>query len=429
MKVRLTGARLKRAEPARRASSPSSARQAASPRILMYSHDSWGLGHLRRSLTIASALTRAYPDAGILIVTGSPCATHFSHPPGVSIVKLPSVTKDESGKYQPRSFNGDLEAVLRLRGAILHEAFRSFAPHLLIIDHQVIGLHGEALPVLSEASQQGVKIILGLRDIIDSPAAVDEQLGTGHCRWALEEAYDRICVYGDAEVYDPRREYRTLAAVADRVELTGYIVRPRGEARSLPNATPPSGVLVTMGGGQDGVERVRAYLDCLALGPVPWKSTIVTGPLMTADEVRRVKRKAQALGSTRVYRFHSDMHRLLGQAELVVSMAGYNSATEILQSGRPVIFMPRAFPRREQVIRARQLARLGVAKVLLEPRAATLRQLIKDTLPEELFPISLPNLSGTDRMCEIVGELLGISSSVELDDGRSTRWQHALPTC
>ena len=40
-------------------------------RILFYSHDSYGLGHLRRTLTLATAMRAAIPDASILIATGS----------------------------------------------------------------------------------------------------------------------------------------------------------------------------------------------------------------------------------------------------------------------------------------------------------------------------------------------------------------------
>ena len=51
------------------------------PRILLYSHDTFGLGHLRRSRTIAQALVSAFPDASALILTGSPSGVGMSMDP------------------------------------------------------------------------------------------------------------------------------------------------------------------------------------------------------------------------------------------------------------------------------------------------------------------------------------------------------------
>ena len=403
----------------------SDSRGAAFPRFLLYSHDSWGLGHLRRNLTIATALTETFEGANTLVVTGSPCATHFSHPPGISIVKLPSVTKDESGEYRPRSLDGGLSSILTLRSALLREAFRIFDPHLVIIDHQVIGLHGEALPVLEEARRRGAKTVLGVRDIVDSPAAVERQWANSPCQWALGSAYDRICSYGDARVFDPRVEYASLAKVAGKVELTGYVVRsqpPDPEA----SARRDGGVLVTMGGGQDGVERVHTYLDCLALGRAGWGSTIVTGPLMTGEDFREIRRRARTLGGVKVHRFHPDMPHLLERAQVVVSMAGYNSSAEILQSGTPAILLPRTFPRREQSIRATRLARLGLVHVLLSPEPEQLRRRIERVVAQKRHRGRSLKMDGAQRMCDIADRLLGMPRYE--GERRSAGWHHASHT-
>ena len=41
-------------------------------RVLIYSHDSFGLGHLRRCRTIAHALVEKYKSLSVLIISGSP---------------------------------------------------------------------------------------------------------------------------------------------------------------------------------------------------------------------------------------------------------------------------------------------------------------------------------------------------------------------
>ena len=49
-------------------------------RILLYSHDTFGLGHIRRSRTLANAITAADENTTALILTGSPVAGRFTFP-------------------------------------------------------------------------------------------------------------------------------------------------------------------------------------------------------------------------------------------------------------------------------------------------------------------------------------------------------------
>ena len=313
-------------------------------RILLYSHDSWGLGHLRRSLTIASALTKAFPQSNALLVTGSPCVSHFNVPVRVDLVKLPAVTKSATGSYIPRTLSGSFSSVLRLRGRILLETFRAFAPHLVIVDHHVLGLNGEALDILREARGRGARTILGLRDIIDSPEVVRQSWNSLACRWALSDGYDRICIYGDPEVFDARQEYSVPEKLRERFEFTGYIVRQSKSKRTRAFPSVKRRVLVTMGGGEDGAERIGGYLEAMALGSVSWETTIVTGPLLESRALRQLKHRARQIGQIEIRRFHSDLPSLLQESSAVVCMAGYNTSAEVLQSGRAAVFLPRCFP-------------------------------------------------------------------------------------
>jgi predicted glycosyltransferase len=119
-------------------------------RAFLYSHDSVGLGHLRRNLAIAGEIAVTFPRASILIVTGSPCATQFPLPANTDLIKIPSILKNERGKYVTQSFSESIESTLKLRSDMILEAFRSFAPTLVIMDHQLLGLLGEALPMLRQ---------------------------------------------------------------------------------------------------------------------------------------------------------------------------------------------------------------------------------------------------------------------------------------
>lgn len=378
-------------------------------RCLLYSHDSWGLGHLKRSLAIATGLTHRFPDANVLIVTGSPCATQFNLPDNCDILKLPSVSKDADGQYISRHLSDDVSRTIALRQQLILEAYRSFAPHLVLVDHQLTGLHGEALPMLRQAREDDSLLIYGMRDVLDEPAAVAREWDRHENHWALRHGYDHVCVYGMPEVFDPRSQYPMLAPYGHKVSFSGYIVSPLDTTIRLPVPSLIPHVLVTMGGGQDGQQRLEAFFRALQLGTPAWTSHVITGPLMDSDAVRQFKHQVQRLGLTdkvRVSRFHDNIPHLLQAADAVVSMAGYNSCAEILQSRLPAVLLPRTSPRREQQIRAERLEALGLAHSLVEPQVIALREAIEDALRKAPHAPGLIDLDGTSRFCDLVARLL-----------------------
>jgi predicted glycosyltransferase len=376
-------------------------------RFLLYSHDSWGLGHLRRSLTLAAGLVQSFPDAEVLLITGSPCATLFPIPARVGLVKIPSVSKSANGEYVPRSLAGTIADTLKLRRNLILEAYRSFRPTLVLVDHKVIGLQGEAYEMLRQANADGVHTLLGVRDVIDSPGAVAVEWGGEKCRWALSEGYERICVYGSPEVFDTRLEYPIPPELGERVQFTGYVVRPA--AGPLP-ATSMQGrpqVLVTMGGGEDGAKYLDTYLTGLERLRPDWDSVLIGGPLLDERDARRLRRRAEGIGNIQVRRFHADLPWLLAECRAVVAMAGYNTCAEILLSQRPSVLLPRTQPRMEQAIRAERLQRLGLTRSLIDPRPEELIAAVGRALADgPLSRAILPGLEGVERLCAVVRELV-----------------------
>ena len=389
------------------------------PRFYLYSHDSFGLGHLRRCLTLAAELVASLKGAECLVVSGSPRASFFDPAPGVDVLKLPSIGKDAGGTYRPRQLRSELSSVLELRRHLLLESFRAFRPDLLLVDHQVVGLHGEALPLLRRARDQGAKTVLGIRDVVDAPEVVAREWGTDECRWALSEGYDRVCVYGTPAVFDARVEYPIPPELRERIEFVGYVAQP-GPSGPGSTRTDPAELVVTMGGGEDACDRLDLVLDALALGGPPRRTALVAGPLLEEERFRHLRRRARNLKATRVYRAYRDIPSLLRDARAVVAMAGYNTAVEILQSGTPAVLLPRTRPRREQAIRAERLEALGLAHSLVDPSAAQLRAAIEACFRSRPAKGSPPDLLGRQRMGGLAAELLGfrIPSPAPLE-GRS----------
>lgn len=370
-------------------------------RVLYYSPDSFGVGHLRRTLTLAGEFVARSPDAAALVVSGSACVSHFKAPERVSVVKLPTVTKDERGAYVSGNLPLTLEEVTRLRSDLILQAYRSFRPEAVVVDHHPLGLQGEVTALLDQAEADGARRILGLRDIIDSQEAVAKDWSGQAIRHALAHRYHRVCVYGSPEFFDTRSEYPVPAELAERVEFTGYVVGKPAADHERIESSRRKRVLVTTGGGQDGVQRVELYLDSIERG-VDWSSIVVLGPLMNPGAAARLRDRAEALDHVYVHDAHPDLRCLLSASDAVVSMAGYNTCTEIIRSRVPSVLLPRVFPRQEQKIRAERLANLGLANTLAEPDADALREAVEAALVSNPDWERAPRLDGSARACDIL---------------------------
>ena len=145
----------------------SDARRSAS--VMYYSHDTYGLGHLRRTITLARFLPTVHRLVSQLIVTGSPLAHRFQLPPRTDYIKLPSVLKIGFDRYEARHLQVPFSWVRNARKDILLSAARHVRPELLVVDNVPCGLKGELLPTLRYLSEHGCRLVLGLRDVVTRP--------------------------------------------------------------------------------------------------------------------------------------------------------------------------------------------------------------------------------------------------------------------
>jgi predicted glycosyltransferase/nucleoside-diphosphate-sugar epimerase len=364
-----------------------------SARLLIYGHDTYGLGHLRRNLTIAAGLTRERPDLSILLLTGSPAVQHFTLPPNVDYVKLPAVVKIADEDYHARTLRMPPAEIVRMRAALVRETVANFAPDVMLVDHAPIGMKGELLPALRELrrTRPEARVVLGLRDIIDEPQRVRATWAEHGIYHALEYFYDAILVYGVPEVMDVVAAYHLPPPVAAKTQYCGYLPRmqssvPAATARAAFCAQDERLVLVTAGGGGDGYPLLRAYLAGLDTPEAPERvaSVIVTGPFMPAAE--RAELEAQATRRERVHlmEFTHDILGLMQAADLVVCMGGYNTLCEVLSVRARAVVVPRAAPRMEQLLRTSAFEQLGLVS-MLQPDAlapATLARRVADVLGE-----------------------------------------------
>lgn len=348
-------------------------------RVLYYSHDTYGLGHLRRTMALVDGLRRYRPGVEQCVVTGSTVADEICARQALRVVNLPPVIKLGAGEYAPRESGTSIDAVIQRRSRAMLEAVQDFEPDVLVVDHAPVGLQGEALPSLEwlrDARPRCLRV-LGLRDVIDTPKTVREQWRRRGIYRVLQDHYDRVLIYGDRSVYDTARAYALPGAIHRKLRFVGYLGRrePSKHVELVPREPGLRRireVLVTTGGGGDGRPIFEAVIDALEGGLISPGTgfTLVLGPLMSEEDRAMLHRRASAHASLKLIDFEPAMQRLWSSVDAVVAMGGYNTMAEIVAHRLPAIIVPRTYPRREQMIRALAFQRrLGSHMRVIPPEA------------------------------------------------------------
>ena len=366
-------------------------KEAGMKRLLIYSHDTFGLGNIRRIMNIATYLHRAIPDLSILIVTGSPMIQSFRIPKGIDYIKLPCLSRTESGEYSAKYLESKIDDIVRLRSDLILSSVLNFKPDIMLIDKKPHGVKHELRETLSlvKSYLPSTRTILLLRDILDAPEATIKVWKDNGYYEAVKSAYDLVLVLGTPEIFDPRVEYNFPFTASEKVEFCGYIqpqalLRDRDTVRKeLQIKSAERLVLVTPGGGEDGHALVQTYIQALQHMPhkAHIRSLIVTGPEMSESQRMVLNRSALQFPGVRMLEFTNDLPSYMNASDLVVSMGGYNTVCEILSLKKRAIIVPRVRPVEEQWIRAERMARLGLL-VTIHPDSLTPQGLLRTILAE-----------------------------------------------
>ncbi len=389
-------------------------------KAMFYCHDTFGLGHLRRTLTLAGHLRLTTPGVSQLIVTGSPIANRFAFPSGTDYVKLPSVTKNDLGAYEPRSLPGsDMSSVRNMRQDILLAAARNFQPDFFIVDHAPGGLQGEAIATLRHLKEAfpETKLIVGLRDIMDDAPTVRKSWAREGVYQLFDDLYDLILVYGNRAFYDVVNEYGLSARAAEKTRFVGYLGREPGarssaDIRASLDMQTDKLVVVTAGGGGDGRTIFDAMLRDLQIrDQKDFDCLIVGGPLLSEMDQVDFRTRLGSRGNVHFLDFTDDLPSYIGAADAVISMGGYNTVCEILSLNRPALIVPRVKPRQEQLIRATVLSGHGLVD-MIHPRDLEPERLLASTRDLLATSSHLRPLLTLDGLPNVVSELEALAGGV-----------------
>ena len=377
-------------------------------RIALFSHDSLGLGHIRRNRALAFALAKDLPAltgrrVSGLLIAGNPEATRFDLPAGWDWVILPGVTP-AAGGYEPRALASSMEGLSALRAAAITAILDQQDPELFIVDRHPFGIDGELHEALDHVRARGCHTVLGLREVLDTPSVIAREWDAVGGAGMVAGAFDDVWIYGDPEVYDPRATGEVPEELARIAECTGYLAMERPAEPAV--TTPGRFVLTCLGGGSDGADLASIAVD--SRPPQGHTHLIVTGPQMPFAEFEALERNAAP--GTIVIRHSDDVPGLIAQASAIVCMGGYNTVSEVIATSTPALVVPRNGHRAEQPRRAAALASAGAIDTLLidDMDASVLTEWFSSQIDRSADRTHI-NLNGLATIAGLAADLIGSS--------------------
>ena len=387
-------------------------------RIMVYSHDAFGLGNIRRMLAICEHLLSEIPELSILLLSGSPMLQGFRLPRGLDYIKLPCVNRGNTGQVAVKFLGMDVDEIVKLRSELIFSAAVNFQPDLFLVDKKPYGIKNELAATVNYLHQNlpKTKLVLLLRDILNQPEQTISEWQKNDYYKIIDKFYRLLLIVGSQSVFDFCHEYKLPTQLADKTRFCGYIRRPDARIPSLMirqelQLKPKEKfVLVTPGGGEDGYLLVKTYLqgqEFLKENQPHIKSLVFCGPEMPTEHKQELYQIAANYPQVEFREFSNDLMSYVSAADAVVSMGGYNTVCEILSAAKPAVIVPRIKPSEEQLIRSRRMDNLGLLKSIhpesLTPQALMMQ--LFQVLENSGKPTNI-DLDGLSRVTRQIRNLL-----------------------
>ncbi len=334
-------------------------------KIMFYCQHILGMGHLIRSIEIVRGLTA---DFEVCFINGGEVVKGFQAPPDVQLINLPAIKSDtEFRELIPVDSTLTIEKTQDIRRQQLLEVLNSFRPDVLMIELFPFGRRRfsfELIPLIEAAKAQGAKVISSLRDIV-----VTKNNQTRHeakIVRLINQYFDQLLIHSDPDLHPLEDSFSRVTDLNCDVRYTGYVVQKSESSQptiadniALSKKKPM--ILVSVGGGRFGHE----LLDCVVQSAeileskIPHRIQIFTGPFILDDQFWALKNAAKDRSNLNIRRYTPSLLAYMQQAELSISMSGYNTTMNILTTGVRALMLPfTGNDDQEQTIRVERLAQL-----------------------------------------------------------------------
>ncbi|MEL6766124.1 MAG: glycosyltransferase [Pseudomonadota bacterium] len=379
----------------------------ARPRVAFLVTSLSGSGHLVRTLALADAVAETRAETGaengartLVLSGGRPLGDLAA--PAVPLVQLPPLLVAGRDFSRPtdaagRPADADLMAARR---AAIQAALETFAPDVLVAETWPLGrrrLTDEFLEAIAtaRAARPSAKVLTSVRDIPEPPSRPD-RITTAATH--LADHVDAVLCHGDQDVL-PLHTTWPLPADGPPIRYTGYVAT---KATPAPAAGSRDEVLVAVGGGDIGAALLDLAARAALLSARPWRLR-VGGPAAAA---RALALSAQyPAPNLTIEPAGADYRARLARAAVSVSLAGYNTVTDLAPLDTPALLVPdETAGEREQAIRADALARspgivVSRLEALTERGLSELAEAMAKGPRRPPLPLSL---DGAARAAEII---------------------------
>ncbi|MES0863963.1 glycosyltransferase [Ruegeria sp. SCPT10] len=367
-----------------------------------------GTGHLSRALTLGRAFAEDGSD--VMIVTGGMPAPQLNSD-GITLFGLPPLRSDGTDFTRLLTEIGEVAdpAYLSARSAALIQAVQSFQPDVLITElfpfgRRSLAAEFEAGLEAANALPKRPLVLASIRDILAPPSKPSKATRADEI---IGRFYDGVLVHSDESVIPLSVSWPVSEQLAQHLHYTGFVAP--AAARPHPEAIGADEILVSAGGGSVGQPIFHAAIEAARKMPNRRWRLLVGG----RDAQERIAQLSKLVGEAPVSLepVRPDFRRMLPHAAASVSMCGYNTALDILQSGTPAVFIPFDDGKEvEQGLRGQSLSELPAMEVLRS------QELTGDSLAERVEQVILEGrrapkqdgLDGAQRSVEITKHLLGL---------------------
>ncbi|WP_037310990.1 glycosyltransferase family protein [Ruegeria halocynthiae] len=365
-----------------------------------------GTGHLSRALTLGRAFVQDGHET--LVVSGGMPAPQLDSS-GMDLLGLPPLRSDGTDFTRLLTQAGEVAdaAYLQARETALVAALQSFAPDVLITELFPFGRRSLAAEfgATLEAAQKMPRrpIVLGsIRDILAPPSKPSKAERTEDvvCRH-----YDGVLVHSDQSIVPLDISWPVSERLRPRLFYTGFVA-PRPPVPH-PEAAGKGEILVSAGGGSVGQPIFRAAIEAARKMPNRRWRLLVGGQ----DAATRIEFLKPLVGDAPVTLepVRPDFRQMLPHAAASVSMCGYNTALDILQSGTAAVFIPFDDGNEvEQSLRGQSLSDLSAIEVLTSQNldGDSLARAVDKVIQAAPRPASQQGFDGAARSVEIAKTLM-----------------------
>lgn len=338
-------------------------------KIMFYCQHILGMGHLIRSMEIVRGLTA---DFEVCFINGGEVVQGFQAPPGVRVINLPAIKTDaEFRELIPVDSTLTIEETQTVRQQQLLKVLNSFRPDVLMIELFPFGRRRfsfELIPLIEAAKAQNAKVVSSLRDIVVTKK--NQARHEAKIVRLINQYFDQLLIHGDPSLHPLADSFSRVNDLNCDVRYTGYVVQQRESnqptiADNIALSKKEPMILVSIGGGRFGHE----LLDCVIQAAeileqkIPHRIQIFTGPFMPDDKFWALKNAAKDRSNLHIRRYTPNLLAYMEQAELSISMSGYNTTMNILTTGVRALMLPfTGNDDQEQTMRVERLAQLGKAR-------------------------------------------------------------------